>query len=147
MNAGETGEITLTNGARVESATSGTKFASGAPKKAGVGGDIDVYAQRLTISNQANILDGTLIATTTTTPIGTIIEDGDGAGGNINIEVDTLELLSGGQINASTQGAAKSGDITVNVASLLSLVGESAAGFRRSFPRGRGVAPPARAVG
>ena len=118
-SSGGAGEIILTDGARIESATS----------KEGTGGEISVHAQSLTISNQANHPDGTLIATITTSPADRVIEDGDGAGGNLNIGVDTLALLDGGQINASTSGAANAGDLTVNASSLVILAGQSADGF------------------
>jgi filamentous hemagglutinin family protein len=119
LNARGVDGIALTGGATVVSEAIG----------AGIGGDIDIHADRLTISNQANDPDGTFIAANTFTSEEGVIEDGDGAGGNINVDVDSLELLDGGQINAITKGAADAGDLTVNASSLVLLVGESVDGF------------------
>jgi len=107
--------IELTGGATVVSLAKG----------AGVGGDIDVRAQRLTISNQANAPLGTFIATNTVTEEDEVIQEGDGTGGRLRVEVGTLELLDGGQLFASTNGAANAGALTVNASTLVHLSGVS----------------------
>jgi filamentous hemagglutinin family protein len=119
LNARGIEGITLAGGASVISEV----------RKAGIGGDIDVRAQSLTISNQANDPVGTFIATNTFSSEDSITEAGDGDGGNLTVDVDTLELLEGGQLIANTEGAANAGAVTVNASSLVHLSGTSEGGF------------------
>jgi len=110
--------IELTGGASVISEARG----------AGIGGDIDVRAQSLTISNQVNDPIGTFIATNTFSTEDSVSEEGDGAGGSLRVDVDSLALLDGGQLIASTNGAANAGALTLNATTLVHLSGVSEGG-------------------
>ena len=55
-----------------------------------------------------------------------------GAAGNLTINTPVLQVQNGGQVNASTYGAGKGGNLTVNASKEVQLIGESADGVYSS---------------
>jgi filamentous hemagglutinin family protein len=78
----------------------------------GRGGNISVNASNLLIR------DGALISASTSA--------GQGNGGNIDLQVDRLDMLSGGQVMAITRSQGNAGTITVNARDQIRLSGQDA---------------------
>ena len=74
----------------------------------GNGGEINITANRLSISNGA-VIGGTTRAL--------------GNGANINIKVNFLELLNGGQILTTSRAGGNAGNITVNASDKIAISG------------------------
>ncbi|MFK8186307.1 MAG: filamentous hemagglutinin N-terminal domain-containing protein [Phormidesmis sp.] len=73
----------------------------------GGGGLIEIEAQSITIAGTS--ADGSFSSSLLTD----VSETSVGPGGPINITTETLAVLNGGQIRASTQGAEEAGDLTI----------------------------------
>jgi filamentous hemagglutinin family protein len=107
-----TGRLTIAGGAQVSSDTFG----------AGAGGDV-------MISAQSALIDGGGLAAFTAISTQTQNAGFGGPGGNIMLNIrDTLQLLGGGQVTASTFGPGAGGSIDVNAARVF-ISGEGAAFF------------------
>jgi large exoprotein involved in heme utilization and adhesion len=95
INAGD--EISLTNGF----------ITSGLGNQAiGQGGEINLTAGSLSLSNNSQI---------------TAQSQGTGNAGNINIDANTLDAVSGGKLQTTTSGSGNAGNISVNVGDRFSL--------------------------
>jgi filamentous hemagglutinin family protein len=105
-----TGSLQVTDAGRVYSGTTGR----------GAGGNLTITGQSVAVSNAAARPEGTLIATETVST-----ESGAGDGGALTLEVDTVELVDGGQIYARTAGAGRAGALSVTAADSVYISGLS----------------------
>jgi len=96
----------------------------------GAGGNLTITGQSVLVSNATLRPEGTLIATETLST-----ESGAGDGGALTIEVDTVELVNGGQIYARTAGAGRAGPLSVAAADSVYISGSSVVGDD-DFPSG-----------
>ncbi|MEH2227262.1 two-partner secretion domain-containing protein [Nostoc sp.] len=83
----------------------------------GKGGNIDINAATLSLTN------GALLATFTSGAVDTL-PAGRGDAGNINILIGDLSLRDGAQINASTSGQGNAGNVTVSANNAVDIAGE-----------------------
>jgi filamentous hemagglutinin family protein len=114
---------------------------------AGIGGNIDVQARAIAITNNsilnAGVLstgDGGTIAVDTNggslalnNSLISAAVDGGGDGQTITIDTGTLSLLGGARVQSQTSGTGNAGDIQLNVETSLTAAG------RNSFGRSSGV--------
>ncbi|MEP0914356.1 filamentous hemagglutinin N-terminal domain-containing protein [Leptolyngbya sp. GB1-A1] len=108
-----TGSFSVTNGARVNSATVGQ----------GDAGDITINARdTVLLRNSAGLPDSRTDLTT-----GTF---GAGNGGDINITTGSLFVANGARMFSNTRGSGNAGNVTINARDVVSLDGEN--------PNGRG---------
>jgi len=106
------GTLTIAGGAQVSSDSFGP----------GAGGDVVIAAQNVVVDGQG-LGAFTAISTETQNPLP------GGPGGNIALTIgDTLQLVGGGQVTASTFGSGPGGSITVNAARVF-ISGSGAAFF------------------
>jgi filamentous hemagglutinin family protein len=124
IDVGVSGAIEITNGSQLASASESDGFAgdirlagdrveiresqlASESRGAGAGGGIEIDAGALIVSNAGNSPDGAFIATNTIAPLG------GGAGGNLSVRADTVDLVDGGQLFARTEGSGNAGDLVV----------------------------------
>jgi filamentous hemagglutinin family protein len=107
------GSLSVTNGARVNSSTSGQ----------GNGGDVTINARdTILFRNSAGLPDSRTDLTTSTFGVGN--------GGNVNITTGSLFITNGARLFTNTRGTGNAGDVTINARDIVSLDGEN--------PNGRG---------
>ncbi|MBI4780811.1 MAG: filamentous hemagglutinin N-terminal domain-containing protein [Oscillatoriophycideae cyanobacterium NC_groundwater_1537_Pr4_S-0.65um_50_18] len=108
-----TGALSVTNGARVNSSTSGQ----------GNGGDVTINARDTVLfRNSADLPDSRTDLTTSTFGVGN--------GGNVNITTGSLFVANGARLFTNTRGRGNAGDVRINARDSVSLDGEN--------PNGRG---------
>lgn len=104
LGVGSAGELTIdTDELRIENGSAISAQTDGG----GQGGLLDIHAQSVTITGTS--VDGSVPSTliTDTAPNST------GSGGEIHLQTETLQVLDGGQIRASSRGSEAAGDITI----------------------------------
>jgi large exoprotein involved in heme utilization and adhesion len=103
----DTESLTLSNGGQLSATTFGD----------GQGGDIAIQAKTICIDGGFESMDGIYSSKITSqTAAG-------GNSGNMNIAADSLSLIDGGQISASTFGSGEGGDIMIRAKNILILGG------------------------
>jgi filamentous hemagglutinin family protein len=112
--SGQGGDLTLTgdrlvvkDGAAVQTGTEGS----------GNAGDLSVTVRQVELNGRNRQQQSGLLTTAG--------RSASGEGGDINLSVDTLRLIDGGQVRAGTSGAGRSGDLTVRSRQLIEVVGSS----------------------
>ncbi len=102
-----TGLFSVTNGSEISSATSGK----------GNAGKIQVDANNsISLANSGSILSN-------------VNPGGEGKGGSININTQTLKLIDGSQITSSVFGKGNGGEININASESVNLSGIGSTGF------------------
>ncbi|MEM9089342.1 MAG: filamentous hemagglutinin N-terminal domain-containing protein [Cyanobacteria bacterium P01_F01_bin.53] len=93
----ETQDLTVSGGSAIAANTAGD----------GSGGLLNIQAQSITV--EGTLADGTVPSTLLTD----VFPTSTGAGGELRLQADTLQVLNGGQIRASTQGPQDAGNLDI----------------------------------
>jgi filamentous hemagglutinin family protein len=108
------------------------------PTGRGRGGNITINTNQLALAEQANLISSTLgqgnagninlnsrdrISLNNSSVFSSVERGGVGAGGDIRITTNSLSLINGSQLVASTSGQGNAGDVTINAHNSISLNG------------------------
>lgn len=149
---GNAGNVTVRVGDRVslsgfEGDLNSTIFSRVGANATGTGGNIQIFANTLEMTNSAFINASTLgqgsagtvrievqdrVTLNDSSVLSVVTRQANGNGGEIFLSANTLELLNGGQLSANSSGRGNAGNITVQVRDRVSLDGNSPTSSSRS---------------
>jgi filamentous hemagglutinin family protein len=102
----------------------------------GKGGAVDVHAQTIVLRSSAALPDATPQISALTTNRNALVEEDDGRGGDLMVYADSIDLIDGGQLRASTEGISPGGNLVVDVAGTLLAQGRNTGGGGEPRPSG-----------